>query len=167
MACVILLHALPGLLGWTAIRPSPWAGLMVVALPLAATWVGDAAALVAGTAWGKRKLVPTVSPNKSWVGAWAGVTSAAAAAALWLAVARDHVPGIPIEGFGAAAGVGACLGLGAIVGDFAESLLKREAGVKDSGRIFPGHGGVMDRMDALTFTMPMAYAILIALERLA
>jgi phosphatidate cytidylyltransferase len=164
MACVILLHALPGLLGWTAIRPSPWAGLMVVALPLAATWVGDAAALLAGTAWGKRKLFPTVSPNKSWVGAWAGVTSAAAAAAVWLAVARDHLPGLPIDGFGVAAGVGACLGLAAIVGDLAESLLKREAGVKDSGRIFPGHGGVMDRLDALTFTMPIAYAILVALE---
>lgn len=167
MACIVLLQALPERLGWTAIRPSPWAGLMIVALPLASTWVGDAAALFAGTAWGKRKLFPTVSPNKSWVGAWAGVTSASAAGALWLAVARDHLPGLPIEDFGAAAGVGACLGLGAIVGDLAESLLKREAGVKDSGHIFPGHGGVMDRLDALTFTIPMAYAILCALEWLA
>jgi phosphatidate cytidylyltransferase len=57
--------------------------------------------------------------------------------------------------------------LGAIVGDLTESLLKREAGVKDSGHIFPGHGGVMDRLDALTFTIPMAYAILCALEWLA
>jgi len=167
LACVVLLRALPEQLGWTAIRPSPWAGLMIVALPLASTWVGDAAALFAGTAWGKRKLFPTVSPNQSWVGAWAGVTSAAAAGAAWLAVARDHLPGLPIDGFGAAAGVGACLGLGAIVGDLAESLLKREAGVKDSGRIFPGHGGVMDRLDALTFTIPMAYVIMVALEWLA
>ena len=167
MASLVLLHALPERLGWTAIRPSPWAGLMVVTLPLACTWVGDAAAYFAGTAWGKRKLFPSVSPNKSWVGAWAGVASAAAAAAGWLAVARGHLPGLPIEGFAGAAGVGACLGVGAIVGDLAESLLKREAGVKDSGRLFPGHGGILDRLDALSFTVPMAYAILYWLDGLA
>jgi len=167
MASMVLLHALPERLGWTAIRPSPWAGLMVVTLPLACTWTGDAAAYFAGTAWGKRKLFPSVSPNKSWVGAWAGVTAAAAAGAGWLWVARDHLPGLPIQGFGAAALLGAVLGVGAIVGDLAESLFKREAGVKDSGRLFPGHGGILDRFDALSFTIPMAYGILYWLDSLA
>ena len=63
----------------------------------------------------------------------------------------------------AAAVVGAVLGVGGQVGDFAESLLKREAGIKDSGAIFPGHGGALDRLDALIVTLPMAYAILVLL----
>ena len=60
--------------------------------------------------------------------------------------------------------MGVLLGVGAIVGDLAESLLKRDAGVKDSGSFFPGHGGVLDRLDALIFTLPAAYVMLVALE---
>lgn len=164
VSVVVLLHALPERLGWGPLEGSRWTGLLVVALPLACTWVGDAAAYFAGTAWGRTKLFPSVSPGKSWVGAWAGVAGAAGAAALWYAVISHHLPGLPIRTVAASAAVGAALGVGAIVGDLAESLLKREAGMKDSGRIFPGHGGVLDRLDALVFTVPMAYAILWILE---
>jgi phosphatidate cytidylyltransferase len=139
---------------------------LVVALPLAATWIGDAAAFFAGRAWGKGGLAPSISPNKSWTGAWAGLTGAGAAGLLWWAIARDVLPGQPLGPVSAAA-VGVFLGISAILGDLAESLLKREAGVKDSGTLFPGHGGVLDRLDALTFTLPMAYAafaLLAALE---
>ncbi len=73
LAFVLLLHALPTRMAWGPVDASPWVGAMVVALPLARTWVGDAAAYFLGTAWGRAKLFPTVSPNKSWVGAWAGV----------------------------------------------------------------------------------------------
>lgn len=163
-AVVVLLHALPERLGWGPLHGSPWTGLAVMALPLACTWVGDAAAYFAGTAWGKKKLFPSVSPGKSWVGAWAGVAGAATAAAAWFAVVSPHLPGLPIPSAGWAAGVGVILGVGAIVGDLAESLLKREAGLKDSGRLFPGHGGILDRLDSLVFTVPMAYALLWILE---
>jgi phosphatidate cytidylyltransferase len=95
----------------------------------------------------------------------AGLIGAAAGAALWYLVAAPYLPGVPIESLGVAAIVGVVLGVGAQVGDFAESLLKREAGVKDSGAVFPGHGGVLDRIDALIVTLPMAYVILTLLDR--
>ena len=75
------------------------------------------------------------------------------------------MPGLPIGGLATAAGVGVLLGAGAQIGDFFESLLKREAGVKDSGTIFGGHGGMLDRLDALTVTLPLAYALVLVLER--
>jgi phosphatidate cytidylyltransferase len=167
LAFVPLLHALPARLGWGGPQPTAWAGMLIVVLPLSTTWIGDAAAYFAGTAWGRAKLFPDVSPNKSWVGAWAGILGSAAAAGGWFLVARSVLPGIPLRQFGVVVAGGALLGVGAIVGDLAESLLKREAGVKDSGSLFPGHGGVLDRLDALTVTLPLAYLLLMAAEAFA
>lgn len=165
LASLALLHALPEVRGWGPLSPFPWAGAAVVALPLAATWVGDSAAYFAGSAWGRKRLAPSISPGKSWVGAWAGVAGASLAGGAWWWVVRDLVPGVPVPGLGVALGLGAVLGVGAIVGDLAESLLKREAGVKDSGALFPGHGGALDRLDALVFTLPLAYGLLVWLGR--
>jgi phosphatidate cytidylyltransferase len=162
LATVPLLHSLPVGRGWVSAGGSAWSGVLVLALPLAATWTGDSAAYFAGSAWGKRKLAPTISPNKSWVGFWAALFGAGAAAVAWLLVAGPKLPGLTL-GPGAAAVVGVLLGLGAVVGDLAESLFKREAGVKDSGTFFPGHGGVLDRLDALFVTLPLAYGALVAL----
>lgn len=164
LAFLMLLHALPSRLGWGELHPARGMGLLVVLLPLASTWVGDAAAYFAGSAWGRRKLFPAVSPRKSWVGAGAGVLGAALGGLAWLWVTRGSLPGLPVESVGVAAALGAALGVGAIVGDLAESLLKREAGMKDSGRMLPGHGGALDRLDALAYTIPMAYALLSVLE---
>jgi phosphatidate cytidylyltransferase len=163
LAFVPLLHALPGAHGWTGVD-TEWAGALVVALPLAATWLGDAVAFFAGTAWGKGGLAPTISPNKSWVGVWGGLTGAAVAGAVWFFIADARLPGLPLAGPLPAIAIGVVLGIGAIVGDLAESLIKRDVGVKDSGTFFPGHGGVLDRLDALLFTLPTAYAALVALE---
>lgn len=162
MSFVPLLHALPGAHEWSGGSQS--AGGLVVALPLAATWLGDAVALYAGSAWGKGGLAPSISPNKSWVGVWGGLAGAALAGVVWLAIADSRLPGLPLQGTVSAAMVGVLLGVGAILGDLVESLLKRDAGVKDSGTIFPGHGGVLDRLDALVFTLPLAYVALVALE---
>jgi phosphatidate cytidylyltransferase len=166
LAFVPLLHALPGRLAWTGGAEVRYAGALVVALPLAATWIGDAAAYFAGTAWGRAKLFPSVSPNKSWVGAWAGVTGAALAGLGWHWVAGPFLPGSPLSALGALC-AGALLGVAAILGDLVESLLKREAGLKDSGAVFPGHGGALDRLDALIATMPFAYVLLVLAERVA
>jgi phosphatidate cytidylyltransferase len=162
MSFVPLLHALPETHGWAG--GSRWAGALAVALPLASTWLGDAVAFFAGTAWGHGGLAPTISPNKSWVGVWGGLCGAGLAAAAWFLIAGWSLPALPVPGVVVAALVGVVLGLGAIVGDLAESLLKRDAGVKDSGTLFPGHGGVLDRLDALIFTLPTAYVALVAME---
>jgi phosphatidate cytidylyltransferase len=164
LAFVPLLHALPTVKGWGGANTGSWGGLLVVGLTLAATWVGDAVALYAGRAWGHGGLAPAISPKKSWIGVWAGLVGAGAASALWFVGARGFLPGMPIEGPLVAAAVGVGLGVCAILGDLAESLLKRGAGVKDSGAVLPGHGGVLDRIDALTFTLPATYAAFALLE---
>lgn len=166
-AFIVLLHALPARFGWGALHPSRWMGLLAVLLPLAATMVGDAVAYFAGSAWGRSRLFPSVSPGKSWLGAVTGVLGAAVGGLAWLALARPVLPGLPVEGYGTAAVLGGALGVGAILGDLAESMLKREAGMKDSGRLLPGHGGILDRLDALVYTVPMAYAFLRLLEMTA
>lgn len=159
LALVPLLHTLPAEGGWAGEPASPWMGTLAVALPVAVTWVGDASAYFVGSAFGRTKLAPTISPGKSWAGAWGGLVGAGAAAGLWYLVARGVLPGFPIPWAGVVM-VGVALGMAAQVGDLVESLFKREAGIKDSGTLFPGHGGVLDRLDALVFTLPLAYAIL-------
>jgi phosphatidate cytidylyltransferase len=163
LAVVPLLHALPYLTGWAAPDFSPWAGVAVVALPLTATWVGDAAAFFAGSAWGRHRLAPAISPKKSWEGAIAGIVGAGAGAAIWFAVVQGALPGAPLS-YPSVAALGAALGVAAIIGDLVESMLKRDAGVKDSGTLLPGHGGLLDRIDALIFTLPVSYALLRVLE---
>ncbi|MEX2466710.1 MAG: phosphatidate cytidylyltransferase [Gemmatimonadota bacterium] len=163
LAVIPLLHAFPFLTAWAGLPASPWAGVAMVALPLTATWVGDATAFFAGSAWGQRRLAPSISPNKSWEGAIAGVLGAGLGAALWYAVVRGVLPGAPLS-FVSSALLGSVLGVAAIVGDLVESMLKRDAGVKDSGTLLPGHGGVLDRIDALIFSLPVAYLLLRILE---
>ena len=120
---------------------------------LAVVWIADIAAYFTGRAWGRHKLAPTISPGKTWegvAGAFVAVTVYALALALFLA--RDLFLIVPA--FLAMTGL-------SIVGDLFESWLKRNAGVKDSGSIFPGHGGMLDRMDAITAALPVAALIFI------
>jgi phosphatidate cytidylyltransferase len=165
MASAPLLLGLPAERGWGGAEASRWMGLAVVTLPMAATWIGDAAAYFAGSSWGKRRLAPTISPKKTWVGLWAELVASALAGVGWMMAVRSTLPRMPLAGPAAGAILGVLLGGGAILGDLAESLFKREAGVKDSGTFFPGHGGVLDRLDALMFTFPLAYVLLALLGR--
>jgi phosphatidate cytidylyltransferase len=122
-------------------------GFWVVAL-LVASWVCDSAAYFVGGAFGRTRLAPTISPKKSVEGAVAGLVGAALIAPLLgLAV------GLPVL---LMAGYGLVIGTATIVGDLVESLLKRQTGVKDSGVLIPGHGGLLDRMDSLLFCAPLA-----------
>jgi phosphatidate cytidylyltransferase len=163
-----LLLALPVNRAWGTGTADPLASLYIVALPLVATWVGDAAAYFAGTAWGKgrARLAPTISPNKSWVGFWANLAGGAVAGVAWHAVTGGRLPGLAEAGLLPFALIGAVLGFAAVIGDLLESVFKREAGVKDSGTLFPGHGGVLDRVDSLIFTIPASYGLLILLASL-
>jgi phosphatidate cytidylyltransferase len=129
-------------------------GFSLLMIPVSLTWTTDVGAYAAGLAWGGRRLLPRVSPGKTVAGAVGGTAAAAAAGALLFAWAPGAVPAL---GAAAGAAIGVGLALLAQTGDLAESLLKRSAGVKDSSRLIPGHGGVLDRFDALLFTAPAAY----------
>ena len=122
-------------------------GAQWVLFALCLVWAADIGAYVAGRSFGRVKLAPQVSPGKTWEGVAGGLLFAALVAlwgSWWFAV--------PVLQF-----VPLCLAVVAfsIVGDLTESLLKRFAGLKDSGTLFPGHGGVMDRIDSLTSAMPV------------
>lgn len=121
-------------------------GIAWLFVALAATWLADTGAYFAGRFLGRRKLFERVSPKKTWAGAFGGVLGAVAGV---YAVARVGLPELPmlhVVGMGV---VGACT---SIVGDLVESMLKRAFGVKDSGTIMPGHGGLLDRVDGLLFS---------------
>ena len=131
---------------------SPWLVLAAMAI----VWIADTAAFFAGRRFGRRKLAPRISPGKSWEGAAGGIAAAALYALLLVPFASrvraDAAPGaVAIALWIAFAVAVAAL---SIIGDLHESLLKRRAGVKDSGTLLPGHGGVLDRTDALLAAMP-------------
>ncbi len=133
-----------------------WAGFAMVAFPLAVTWINDTFAYFGGRTFGRHKLIPHVSPGKTREGTLAGLVGSIITAVLYTHFVFDDWLGLPI-GVGAGIAAGLLLSAAAVIGDLAESLLKREAGVKDSGTLLPGHGGVLDRFDALYFTIPIAY----------
>lgn len=134
-----------------------WAGAWLVFFPLVVTWVVDTAAMFGGRAIGGPRLAPTVSPGKTRSGSIAGVLGGLIVAPLfgWLVFPRVGLD-IPLWQLIAIAGV---LGVIGQAGDLAESLFKREAGVKDSSHLIPGHGGVLDRLDSLYFVVPAAAAM--------
>lgn len=156
LAFVPLLRDLPAAFGG---RTDGLAGASFVLLPLLTTWAGDSSAYFVGRAVGRRKLAPHASPGKSIEGAIAGLIGAVVAAVVVVGWAAGVLPG-DLPGWPVAVALGAALGVAAQIGDLAESVLKRQAGVKDSGRILPGHGGVLDRLDALLFAFPLAYVLL-------
>ena len=133
-----------------------WAGFALVAYPLAVTWINDTFAYFGGRTMGRRRMIPRVSPAKTWEGTLSGLVGAVITSVLYAQLVFSGWLGLDI-GIVAAIIGGMLLSAGAVLGDLAESLLKREAGVKDSGTLLPGHGGVLDRFDALYFTIPLAY----------
>lgn len=122
--------------------------------PIAITWIADTAAFFGGRALGTRKLAPIISPNKTVEGAICALVAATVVAPLY---SRWVLPGGWEFDLAPAIGFGLVIGVFAIVGDLVESALKRECGVKDSGSILPGHGGVMDRLDSLLWAIPTAF----------
>jgi len=134
-----------------------WLGTLPVWLLLAIipTWVGDSVAYLVGSRIGRTKIVPQISPGKTWEGTLAGF-GAAAVTALLIAVSAGTQAGSALL-------VAALVGPVGFAGDLFESALKRAAGVKDSGTLFPGHGGVLDRIDSLVLVAPaVAFALWIA-----
>jgi phosphatidate cytidylyltransferase len=131
-----------------------WPLAVLVLLPLVLTWICDTAAMAAGHAIGGPKLAPVLSPNKTWAGAVGGFAGAVAGAVLLGGWVLPRV-GLTL-GVLQLALVGGVVGIVAQIGDVAESLFKREVGVKDSSHLIPGHGGVLDRLDSLYYVIPVA-----------
>lgn len=124
-------------------------GLMYIYIILIATWASDTGAYLVGKKWGKRKMSPVISPNKTLEGLAGGIFLTIGVFMLWhlyssISILRAVFLGIAVS-------------LSATAGDLLESFFKRNAGVKDSGSLIPGHGGILDRIDALLFTAPVWY----------
>ena len=126
-------------------------GLMV-------NWIGDTGAYYVGRRFGKHKLAPIVSPGKTWEGAAASAVTGTLLGALYLPWA---IPGLALP---LACLIALIANAAGQVGDLAESALKRGAGVKDSGTLLPGHGGVLDRMDSTMFAVPVLYVMVMLLN---
>jgi phosphatidate cytidylyltransferase len=163
----LLLGALAMWAAWLAVAQARTVGINFMLSVLCLVWMADVAAYFGGRAWGQRKLAPSISPGKSWEGVLAGMGGVMLLASLWIWI--DHqfdVDGLSLYSrlwrdlglLGAVPVLLALCGL-SVLGDLIESLVKRAAGAKDSSRLLPGHGGVLDRVDALLPVLPAALAV--------
>jgi phosphatidate cytidylyltransferase len=129
--------------------PSPW----VMFIPLFICWIGDTLAYFVGSAFGKHKLAPSISPAKSLEGFMAGVAGSAGGAVIAGSAGAGYA--VPLMVL-----VGLAGGIAAVAGDLLESSMKRDAGVKDSGSLLPGHGGLLDRFDSILAVVPVVWILL-------
>ena len=155
-------------LAWLALAQARTIGINFLLSVLCVVWMADIAAYFWGRAFGRNKLAPTISPGKSWEGAYGGVAGVQLLAVGWIA-AEDHLDlGSAsvfrllqqAHGWGGLLLAALLLAALSVVGDLFESLVKRAAGAKDSSNLLPGHGGVLDRVDALLPVLPAAMALI-------
>jgi phosphatidate cytidylyltransferase len=137
------------------LRDLPHGGALLVDV-LIGTFIGDTCAYFAGRTWGHRPLAPLISPNKTVEGLLGGIAGGTFAFWLFAFAYQDWIPGAT------ALLIGFCVALAAPLGDLFESLLKRDLGVKDTGRLFGAHGGALDRLDAVLFSVVVAYYVAVA-----
>jgi phosphatidate cytidylyltransferase len=153
--------------GWLALANAKAIGLNFILSVFFLVWSADVFAYFGGRALGKRKLAPAISPGKSWAGVWSGMIGALLVAVAWLAIDAAGALGtesfysMTANRFGLAgmALIVVFLVAMSVVGDLFESLVKRSAGAKDSSKLLPGHGGILDRVDGLLPVFPIALAL--------
>ena len=133
----------------------PESGMGWFALLFVLTELNDSAQAWGGRAFGVRRMAPVLSPGKTWAGFWSGVLTTAAASAVFAPLITSYGGWLRLD----ALGLGVLVALAGIAGDLLESSLKRRAGVKDSGDLLPGHGGLMDRFDSLATTAPVFFVV--------
>ena len=142
-------------------------GIYWVIPALVAPWVTDVTAFFAGSFFGRHKIVPSISPKKTWEGSIGGMLGCMAALPAWIFLAvpvRSSVPDALLALFAVTIGLSA--GVAAQAGDWFASAIKRWCGIKDFGAILPGHGGVLDRFDSVFFTLPLFFAAAVIFESL-
>jgi phosphatidate cytidylyltransferase len=143
----------PFLGGFAVLLAQPDDGQWRVLVSLAAVVLSDTGGYLFGVLFGKHPMAPSVSPKKSWEGLGGSLLTTAVGGAVLLWLLFDVAPW-----WGAA--FGAALSAAAVLGDLAESMLKRDLGIKDMSNLLPGHGGLMDRLDSILLTMPVGYLLL-------
>lgn len=156
--------------GWLAMSRARAVGINFMLSVFCLVWMADVAAYFGGKAFGRRKLAPSISPGKSWEGVFSGVLGVLVLGHVWTWIdTRFAVDGPSLytrleSSLGLAATLAVLLLLAgmSVVGDLVESLVKRAAGMKDSSGLLPGHGGVLDRIDALLPVFPIAMAVSLA-----
>lgn len=151
---------LPWTLGYFLLlryTPDATLGLITLSLPLVATFATDVGAYFVGRTMGRTKLAPTVSPNKTVAGFFGGLLGAFVALFIYTWILQGAFP----FGRGELLAFSVLLSFAAQLGDLSESMLKRYTGVKDSGHFLPGHGGLLDRLDSLIFSVPLTYYLLV------
>jgi phosphatidate cytidylyltransferase len=154
-------------IAWLALVNAKSIGINFILSVFCLVWAADIAAYFGGRAFGRRKLAPSISPGKSWEGVWSGMAGAVVLAVVWLysersfAVDSESLYAMLSDRLGVLglAFAVVCLAGMSVVGDLFESLVKRSAGAKDSSTLLPGHGGVLDRIDALLPVFPIALAL--------
>jgi phosphatidate cytidylyltransferase len=130
-------------------------------LTLPAVWIADSAAFFMGTRFGRNKMAPRLSPKKSWEGYLSGILFATLGVPLLLQLYRGlGLPSDAAFSINNAALLGFVMGLLPTLGDLSISMLKRQMGVKDTGKLLPGHGGMLDRIDSWLWAMPIGYFII-------
>ncbi len=134
--------------------PDGWGGVLVVGV-FCSVWANDSFAYLVGSKLGKHKMAPRISPKKSWEGFCGGLIGSVA---IWCALTQ--IPGVHMD-YAQAVGFGVVCGLFGVLGDLAESRIKRNSGVKDSGTIMPGHGGLLDRCDSMFLVSVVACVLLV------
>ncbi|MBV1848619.1 phosphatidate cytidylyltransferase [Catellatospora sp. NEAU-YM18] len=152
-AAALIIVYVPFLLAFAAPLTTPADGKWRILATLAAVVLSDTGGFVAGVLFGKHPMAPTISPKKSWEGFAGSIVATAGGSAAILWALLDLAPW-----WGALFGV--LVSIAAVLGDLAESLLKRDLGIKDMSNILPGHGGIMDRLDSIVFAVPTAYLLL-------
>jgi len=164
----LLLGALALLAAWAAMLQAKATGINFLLSIFCLVWVADSAAYFGGRAFGRRKLALAISPGKSWEGVWTGMVAVLVLAVVWTFVIDRQLPVDSASlyqrlllGQAWVTGLLALVFLAAmsVVGDLFESLIKRAVGAKDSSQLLPGHGGVLDRVDALLPVFPLALAL--------
>ena len=157
---------------WLALVQAHQIGLVFLLSILTLVWAADIAAYAGGRAFGRRKLAPKLSPGKSWEGAVSGFVGVCLLALFWLWFDQRFATSAPslfsrlwLNGPQWLAGAVVLLTATSVVGDLLESLVKRGAGMKDSSQLLPGHGGVLDRVDALLPVLPAAMMLAHLLEK--
>jgi phosphatidate cytidylyltransferase len=153
-AAILIAVYVPFLGGFAVLLARPEDGALRVVAALAGVVLSDTGGYIAGVFLGKHPMAPSVSPKKSWEGFAGSLVATAAGGALLLYLMFDVAPW-----YGALFGL--TVSAASVLGDLAESLLKRDLGIKDMSNLLPGHGGLMDRLDSVLFAVPVAYAVLV------